>query len=187
MLDGNSQCVPSANKCSPHQYIDQHGECHPCHKYCYRCSGPGKTHCLSCNPRHLLLSESSSFFFLLFLVELMISLKAVCPGKLVRHLWCLLSPRDRVCLLVQMAPVWINAQQATTSRSLGRNANPATLPVSPVLESTTTSASHVKPTYFERAKNAWRPASTGSLTCPPVLLLLIHHIITLNAVRQCSR
>uniref|UniRef100_I3JKW5 Proprotein convertase subtilisin/kexin type 5a n=1 Tax=Oreochromis niloticus TaxID=8128 RepID=I3JKW5_ORENI len=56
MLDGNSQCVPSANKCSPHQYIDQHGECHPCHKYCYRCSGPGKTHCLSCNPRHLLLN-----------------------------------------------------------------------------------------------------------------------------------
>uniref|UniRef100_A0A3P8N849 P/Homo B domain-containing protein n=1 Tax=Astatotilapia calliptera TaxID=8154 RepID=A0A3P8N849_ASTCA len=56
MLDGNSQCIPSASKCSPHQYIDQHGECHPCHKYCYRCSGPGKTHCLSCNPRHLLLN-----------------------------------------------------------------------------------------------------------------------------------
>uniref|UniRef100_A0A3Q4GEQ2 Proprotein convertase subtilisin/kexin type 5-like n=1 Tax=Neolamprologus brichardi TaxID=32507 RepID=A0A3Q4GEQ2_NEOBR len=56
MLDGNSQCVPSASKCSPHQYIDQHGDCHPCHKYCYRCSGPGKTHCLSCNPRHLLLN-----------------------------------------------------------------------------------------------------------------------------------
>lgn len=96
MLDGNSQCIPSASKCSPHQYIDQHGECHPCHKYCYRCSGPGKTHCLSCNPRHLLLSESSSFFFFFFLVELVISLKAVCPGKLVRHLRCLLSPRDRV-------------------------------------------------------------------------------------------
>lgn len=51
--------MPSANKCLPRQYADQDGECHPCHKYCHRCSGPGKTHCLSCNQRHLLLSESS--------------------------------------------------------------------------------------------------------------------------------
>ncbi|XP_028273367.1 proprotein convertase subtilisin/kexin type 5 [Parambassis ranga] len=55
-LDGHGHCVPSANKCSPHQYADQDGECHPCHKYCHRCSGPGKAHCLSCNPRHLLLN-----------------------------------------------------------------------------------------------------------------------------------
>ncbi|XP_067430805.1 proprotein convertase subtilisin/kexin type 5 [Thunnus thynnus] len=55
-LEGHSHCVPSSNKCSPHQYADQDGECHPCHKYCHRCSGPGKTHCLSCNLRHLLLN-----------------------------------------------------------------------------------------------------------------------------------
>uniref|UniRef100_A0A4W6C5K8 Proprotein convertase subtilisin/kexin type 5a n=1 Tax=Lates calcarifer TaxID=8187 RepID=A0A4W6C5K8_LATCA len=55
-LDGHDHCVPSANKCSPRQYADQDGECHPCHKYCHRCSGPGKTHCLSCNQKHLLLN-----------------------------------------------------------------------------------------------------------------------------------
>ncbi|XP_045923579.1 proprotein convertase subtilisin/kexin type 5-like [Micropterus dolomieu] len=55
-LDGHSHCVPSATKCSPHQYADHVGECHPCHKYCHRCSGPGKTDCLSCNQRHLLLN-----------------------------------------------------------------------------------------------------------------------------------
>lgn len=58
-LDGHAHCQPSANKCSPRQYADRDGECHPCHKYCHGCSGPGKSHCLSCNQRHLLLSESS--------------------------------------------------------------------------------------------------------------------------------
>ncbi|KAM4528249.1 proprotein convertase subtilisin/kexin type 5 [Odontesthes bonariensis] len=55
-LDNHNHCVPLAKQCSPHQYADQDGECHPCHKYCHRCSGPGKTHCLSCNQRHLLLN-----------------------------------------------------------------------------------------------------------------------------------
>ncbi|KAM4719585.1 proprotein convertase subtilisin/kexin type 5 [Anableps anableps] len=54
-LDSHNHCVPLASKCSPHQYADEDGECHPCHKYCHRCSGPGKTHCLSCNQGHLLL------------------------------------------------------------------------------------------------------------------------------------
>lgn len=72
-----------------------------------------------------------------------------------------------MCLLVQMAPVWQSAQQATTRTSRGRNASRATLPVSPASEGTATSASHAKPTYSVRAKSAWRPASTGSLTCSP--------------------
>ncbi|XP_068561703.1 proprotein convertase subtilisin/kexin type 5 [Cebidichthys violaceus] len=55
-LEGHGHCVRSSNNCSPHQYADQAGECHPCHKYCHRCSGPGKAHCLSCNQRHLLLN-----------------------------------------------------------------------------------------------------------------------------------
>lgn len=96
ILDGNSRCVSSANKCLPHQYTDQHGECHPCHKYCYRCSGPGKTHCLSCNPRHLLLSESSSVF-----IELVNSLKAVCAGKLIRHLRCVCLAAVIMCVCVR--------------------------------------------------------------------------------------
>ncbi|XP_028457908.1 proprotein convertase subtilisin/kexin type 5 [Perca flavescens] len=54
-LKGYSHCVSSSN-CSPQQYADQDGKCHPCHKYCHRCSGPGKTQCLSCNQRHLLLN-----------------------------------------------------------------------------------------------------------------------------------
>ncbi|XP_034997609.2 proprotein convertase subtilisin/kexin type 5 [Hippoglossus stenolepis] len=55
-LEGHGHCVPSTNKCLPHQYADHDGECHPCHKYCHRCTGPRKTQCLSCNPRHLLLN-----------------------------------------------------------------------------------------------------------------------------------
>ncbi|XP_047425540.1 proprotein convertase subtilisin/kexin type 5 isoform X2 [Mugil cephalus] len=55
-LDGHNRCTPSPGKCLPHQYADQDGECRHCHKYCHRCSGPGQTHCLSCNPRHLLLN-----------------------------------------------------------------------------------------------------------------------------------
>uniref|UniRef100_A0A3Q3MJW6 Growth factor receptor domain-containing protein n=1 Tax=Mastacembelus armatus TaxID=205130 RepID=A0A3Q3MJW6_9TELE len=58
-LEGHGHCVPSASKCLSHQYADQDGECHPCHKYCHRCSGPGKTHCLTCYQKHLLLSESN--------------------------------------------------------------------------------------------------------------------------------
>ncbi|XP_076014522.1 proprotein convertase subtilisin/kexin type 5 [Genypterus blacodes] len=54
--DGHGRCGPPASKCSAHQYADVEGECHPCHKYCHRCSGPGKSHCLSCNLRHLLLN-----------------------------------------------------------------------------------------------------------------------------------
>nr|XP_040052772.1 proprotein convertase subtilisin/kexin type 5 isoform X2 [Gasterosteus aculeatus aculeatus] len=55
-LEGRGHCVPLPDSCSPEQYADQRGECHRCHKYCHRCSGPGKTHCLSCNQRHLLLN-----------------------------------------------------------------------------------------------------------------------------------
>ncbi|XP_071751056.2 proprotein convertase subtilisin/kexin type 5 [Centroberyx gerrardi] len=55
-LDGHGHCGPPANKCSPHHYADQDEECHLCHKYCHQCSGPGKTHCLSCNQKHLLLN-----------------------------------------------------------------------------------------------------------------------------------
>ncbi|XP_035996608.1 proprotein convertase subtilisin/kexin type 5 [Fundulus heteroclitus] len=54
-LDAHNRCVPLANKCSPHQYADEDRECQPCHKYCHRCSGPGKNHCLSCNQGHFLL------------------------------------------------------------------------------------------------------------------------------------
>uniref|UniRef100_A0A667ZBY3 Growth factor receptor domain-containing protein n=1 Tax=Myripristis murdjan TaxID=586833 RepID=A0A667ZBY3_9TELE len=56
-LDGHGRCGPLANKCSSHHYADQDGQCYPCHKYCHQCSGPGKTHCLSCTQKHLLLSE----------------------------------------------------------------------------------------------------------------------------------
>ncbi|KAL6096710.1 pcsk5 [Pungitius sinensis] len=55
-LEARGHCVPSSDNCSPDQYADQGGECRRCHKYCHRCSGPGKTHCLSCNQRHLLLN-----------------------------------------------------------------------------------------------------------------------------------
>ncbi|KAG7241170.1 hypothetical protein INR49_025913 [Caranx melampygus] len=55
-LEGHGHCVPSPSNCLPHQYANQDGECHPCHKYCRRCSGPRKTECLSCNQRHLLLN-----------------------------------------------------------------------------------------------------------------------------------
>ncbi|XP_029693943.1 proprotein convertase subtilisin/kexin type 5 [Takifugu rubripes] len=55
-LDGLGRCVRPASACSPHQYADQDGECHPCHKYCGGCWGPGTSHCLSCTQRHLLLN-----------------------------------------------------------------------------------------------------------------------------------
>lgn len=162
-LEGHGHCAPSPSKCLPHQYANQDGECHPCHKYCHRCSGPRKTECLSCNQRHLLLSESSSLF-----VRLVNSLRSACPGKLFRHLRlvCVARLIIRVCLL-QMAPVRMNARQATTRTSRGRNVRLATPPVIPASGSTARSASPAKPTYFERAKNVWRPASTGSLTCSP--------------------
>ncbi|KAM6984828.1 proprotein convertase subtilisin/kexin type 5 [Aplochiton taeniatus] len=54
--DGHGHCGPPADKCPSHHYDDQAGDCHPCHKYCLQCSGPGKTHCLSCNQKHLLLN-----------------------------------------------------------------------------------------------------------------------------------
>lgn len=56
-LEGHGHCVPLSSTCTLRQYADQDGECHPCHKYCHRCTGPGKSQCLSCNQRHLLLSE----------------------------------------------------------------------------------------------------------------------------------
>ncbi|XP_056146386.1 proprotein convertase subtilisin/kexin type 5-like [Lampris incognitus] len=55
-LDGHGQCVLLANKCSPQHYADLAGECHPCHRYCHQCTGPGKTYCLSCNRKHFLLN-----------------------------------------------------------------------------------------------------------------------------------
>ncbi|KAM8872819.1 proprotein convertase subtilisin/kexin type 5 [Synchiropus picturatus] len=55
-LDGHGHCVPSDSECTPHQYPDQDGDCHPCHKFCHRCFGPGKSQCLSCNQRHFLLN-----------------------------------------------------------------------------------------------------------------------------------
>ncbi|KAG7499791.1 proprotein convertase subtilisin/kexin type 5-like [Solea senegalensis] len=57
-LEDRGHCVPSSNKCFPQQYAEWDGECHPCHKYCHRCSGPSKTQCLSCNLRHLLLNST---------------------------------------------------------------------------------------------------------------------------------
>uniref|UniRef100_A0A3B3IJ91 TNFR-Cys domain-containing protein n=1 Tax=Oryzias latipes TaxID=8090 RepID=A0A3B3IJ91_ORYLA len=57
-LDGRSRCTPSVSKCSSHQYSDGDGKCHSCHKYCHKCWGPGKDHCLSCSQRHLLLNGS---------------------------------------------------------------------------------------------------------------------------------
>ncbi|KAL0965792.1 hypothetical protein UPYG_G00285770 [Umbra pygmaea] len=55
-LDGHGHCVPMVGKCTPRHYADQNAECHPCHKYCHECYGPGKTHCLSCNQNHFLLN-----------------------------------------------------------------------------------------------------------------------------------
>lgn len=57
-LDGLGRCVAPVGPCPPHQYADQTGECRACHKHCWGCRGPGKSHCLSCTQRHLLLSES---------------------------------------------------------------------------------------------------------------------------------
>ncbi|XP_061733261.1 proprotein convertase subtilisin/kexin type 5-like [Nerophis ophidion] len=54
--EGRGRCVLLADECSPHQYPDTQGGCLPCHKYCQRCSGPEKSHCLSCKLRHLLLN-----------------------------------------------------------------------------------------------------------------------------------
>uniref|UniRef100_A0A8C6SBJ3 TNFR-Cys domain-containing protein n=1 Tax=Neogobius melanostomus TaxID=47308 RepID=A0A8C6SBJ3_9GOBI len=39
------------------------GECHPCHKYCHRCSGPGANHCLTCNQEHLLHSKCPAGYY----------------------------------------------------------------------------------------------------------------------------
>ncbi|XP_072310817.1 proprotein convertase subtilisin/kexin type 5 [Eucyclogobius newberryi] len=56
-LEGHGHCAPvTHSQCTVHQYMDQSGECHPCHKYCHRCSGPGTNHCLTCNQGHLLLN-----------------------------------------------------------------------------------------------------------------------------------
>lgn len=66
-----------------------------------------------------------------------------------------------------MAPVWMNAQQAIIRTSQGRDVKLAIRPASPVSESTAMSVTSAKPTYFEKAKSVWRPASPGTLTCSP--------------------
>ncbi|XP_033845941.2 proprotein convertase subtilisin/kexin type 5 [Periophthalmus magnuspinnatus] len=56
-LEGHGHCAPMTHsKCTVHQYVDHSGECHQCHKYCHRCSGPDTNHCLTCNQGHLLLN-----------------------------------------------------------------------------------------------------------------------------------
>lgn len=55
--EAHGRCVPSDVECSPHEYVDQRGDCRPCHNNCRRCSGPGKNRCVSCRQRDLLLSE----------------------------------------------------------------------------------------------------------------------------------
>uniref|UniRef100_A0AAV2IUA6 EGF-like domain-containing protein n=1 Tax=Knipowitschia caucasica TaxID=637954 RepID=A0AAV2IUA6_KNICA len=56
-LEGRGHCDPVTHStCTLHQFVDEDGDCRPCHKYCHRCSGPGSSHCLSCNQGHLLLN-----------------------------------------------------------------------------------------------------------------------------------
>ncbi|CAB1318072.1 unnamed protein product [Coregonus sp. 'balchen'] len=55
-VDAHGHCDPLVNRCTPRHYTDQDGECHPCHKYCQQCNGPGKSHCLSCNQNHFILT-----------------------------------------------------------------------------------------------------------------------------------
>uniref|UniRef100_A0A672IBW9 C2H2-type domain-containing protein n=1 Tax=Salarias fasciatus TaxID=181472 RepID=A0A672IBW9_SALFA len=54
--DGSGHCVPPPAACSPRQYAERDGGCRPCHKHCHGCRGPGRSQCLSCGPRHLLLN-----------------------------------------------------------------------------------------------------------------------------------
>uniref|UniRef100_A0A673ZZ54 Proprotein convertase subtilisin/kexin type 5-like n=1 Tax=Salmo trutta TaxID=8032 RepID=A0A673ZZ54_SALTR len=61
-LDADGQCDPLVNRCTPRHYTDQDGECHPCHKYCQQCNGPGKSHCLSCNQNHFILNGTCMDF-----------------------------------------------------------------------------------------------------------------------------
>ncbi|XP_030623096.1 proprotein convertase subtilisin/kexin type 5 [Chanos chanos] len=53
--DTHGRCV-TPTTCPSHHYADRDGECHLCHKYCYQCSGPEKSQCLSCNQNHFLLN-----------------------------------------------------------------------------------------------------------------------------------
>lgn len=80
------------------------------------------------------------------------------------YLWLVSKVTRLLVLLLQMAHVWMSARQASTRMCWHRNASLATRPATAVWEGTATSVSLVKPTYFERAKSAWRSASTGSLT-----------------------
>lgn len=54
--DANGYCV-WYSQCSLRSYMDQNGECRPCHESCHRCSGGGEDHCLSCHEMLFLLSE----------------------------------------------------------------------------------------------------------------------------------
>ncbi|KTF87486.1 hypothetical protein cypCar_00041347 [Cyprinus carpio] len=54
--DVNGHCQFFSD-CPLHTFTDKDGQCNPCHKSCLRCSGAGKEQCLSCNPKHLLLSK----------------------------------------------------------------------------------------------------------------------------------
>ncbi|XP_062333907.1 proprotein convertase subtilisin/kexin type 5 [Osmerus eperlanus] len=58
-LDTQGHCAPLTSHCPPHHYQDQPStDCHPCHKHCHQCYGPGKTHCFNCNQNHFLLNET---------------------------------------------------------------------------------------------------------------------------------
>ncbi|XP_062273839.1 proprotein convertase subtilisin/kexin type 5-like [Scomber scombrus] len=55
--DASGHCI-WFNECSLTSYMDQNGDCQQCHKYCHRCSGSGKEHCLSCNKPDFLLNNT---------------------------------------------------------------------------------------------------------------------------------
>lgn len=152
-LDGLGRCARPASACSPHQYSDLDGECHPCHKHCLGCWGPSKSQCLSCTQRHLLFSESR--FHTRIIHKRSVNRPGESPPRLHAH---------RMRPLPQMAPARHNARRAITRMSQSRSARRATLPVSRASEGAATSASSVKPVCFERPNNAWRPASAGWLT-----------------------
>lgn len=148
-LDGQGRCVRPASACAPRQYADQDGECHPCHDSCVGCWGPGKSHCLSCTQRHLLLGEWRSD-------------SPGYPQKIPQPPRESLARRHAEHLPLQMAPAYRSARRAITGMSRGRNAERATAPAGRVSERAATSASPARPVCFGRANSAWRPASTGS-------------------------
>ncbi|XP_077377227.1 proprotein convertase subtilisin/kexin type 5b isoform X4 [Festucalex cinctus] len=57
-LDASGHCV-WYSRCSPHTYMDDGGQCRPCHASCRSCSGgPGPDRCLGCDPPHFLLNST---------------------------------------------------------------------------------------------------------------------------------